>query len=439
MSLVFVSHAATDKRPASWDVVRRICACLRTAGCRPFEYRSETGSLGQQWRFGLLVASELCDLAIVLLDERARSSEWVRFEQSVLFQRAAAHAGLHLLVLTDPGEPVDRVKAWLDSVPKRRDSPDLAGLLRRAFDQHASQLSKAEVVAYVSRRVSSATLAPRLRRLLRDCPPHAVRSLLERSGWADGWPGAHAGEFGVSGPVTDSVIEVLRKAAGQAGNRESDTATVLAGRFLSDPEAGIRALQELGHHVPAWDSQQVQHVVDALTSQLLDVHECAPLAAQYCETIECAVPSREVFCVESREEASAVLEALRQILPIRPCVVSPVLDSDEAADSILHQARARITEHLGGAPTDSLAEISDILSEMRREGIPVVLLLDQWPGLERALIGRLLQTLPGVCVLLVGGSSESLQMGVTPLKLSREPRERLMLRARARTMLRREF
>ena len=89
MDLVFVSHAATDDDPRSWDVVGQVCHGLEQAGFAVFEYRRQQSLLRERWRFGLLIAVEVCHAAVVILDERARSRPWVAYEQSVLYRRAS--------------------------------------------------------------------------------------------------------------------------------------------------------------------------------------------------------------------------------------------------------------------------------------------------------------------------------------------------------------
>jgi hypothetical protein len=81
-SKLFLSHGASTREMQ--DIVERVASGLEEKGFDVFEYRDSSVEAGQHWRYCLLVALLLCDSAAVLLDDRAPTRRWVRYEMEIL-------------------------------------------------------------------------------------------------------------------------------------------------------------------------------------------------------------------------------------------------------------------------------------------------------------------------------------------------------------------
>jgi len=104
MAHLFLSHAASGDD--SLKRVEAVAHALTDKGYEVFEYRRAVES-GESWRVAVLTALLLCDVGVILNDERAGRRKWMRYEKGILQARRTAPFGLCRLVEIDFAHPSD--------------------------------------------------------------------------------------------------------------------------------------------------------------------------------------------------------------------------------------------------------------------------------------------------------------------------------------------
>jgi hypothetical protein len=104
MAYLFLSHAASSED--SLKRVEAVAQALSDKGYEVFEYRRDIET-GESWRVAVLTALLLCDVGVILNDERAGRRKWMRYERAILQARRTAPFGPCRLVEIDVAQPSD--------------------------------------------------------------------------------------------------------------------------------------------------------------------------------------------------------------------------------------------------------------------------------------------------------------------------------------------
>jgi hypothetical protein len=99
-----LSHAASSEDSLKW--VQVVVHALTDSRYDVFEYRRDVES-GELWRVAVITALLMCDVGVILNDERARGRKWVRYEKGVLEARQTAPFGRCDVVEIDCTRPTD--------------------------------------------------------------------------------------------------------------------------------------------------------------------------------------------------------------------------------------------------------------------------------------------------------------------------------------------